>query len=78
VSKEEDQANIVAYDEVGVPITEADLVSESYSRPLDESALSLIPPYDFEGDDDDWDTVCLIESVNERRRILREKGIRNV
>jgi hypothetical protein len=68
----------IAYDDFGEPITEEDLVSESYRRPLPDSDFLLIPPDDFEGDDDDWDTHLLIESVKKRRKIERDKEKGNV
>ena len=59
------------------PITEEHLVSESYRRPPDSDHL-LIPPHDFEGDDDDWDTHVLVENVKKRRKIERDKEKGNV
>ena len=70
--------NAVAYDDFGRPITEEDLVSESYRRPLPDTDFLLIPPFDFEGDDDDWDTHVLVERVKARRKIENDKEKRDV
>jgi hypothetical protein len=66
---------VVAHDDAGQPIIEDDLVWESYCRPVAGEKLSLLPPADFEGDDDDWETHRLIESVKKHRR--RQQGKEN-
>lgn len=60
--------DIVAHDEAGRPITRADLHHESYSKPLDGMPFNLAPPFDFDGDEDDWEEQNLIKTVKERRR----------
>ena len=61
----------VAQDDEGKPITEQDLVNESYRGPLEGSTFEVIPPFDFEGDEDDWETHLLVEAVRARRRAAK-------
>jgi hypothetical protein len=66
--KKQDRSRIVARDDDGDAITSNDLNFESYQRPLDGMAFNLVPSFDFDGTDDDWDEKQLIEQVKERRR----------
>jgi hypothetical protein len=68
----------IAFDDFGLPITEGDLVAESYRPLLPDEPISLLPPDDFMGDDEDWETRCLIESVKKRRRSQQGKENGNV
>jgi len=58
----------VAHDDDGQPITEQDLMTESYQKPLQGSTTSLLPPFDFDGSEEDWAQRQLIEAVRARRR----------
>jgi hypothetical protein len=69
---------VVAHDEYGQPITERDLISESYSQIPPTMPLLLVPPFDFQGSDEDWETHCLIERVKQKRRDRQEKENGNV
>ncbi len=60
--------DIVAYDDAGVPIIDNDLQLESYREPLPGVPFSLLPPYEWEGTDDEWEEKQLIDAVKERRR----------
>lgn len=70
--KKRDRSKIVARDDDGKTITKNDLIAESYKRPLDGMPLNLMPPFDFDGTEDDWDELQLIESVKARRRLEKE------
>jgi hypothetical protein len=69
--KKRDRSRVVAHDDEGRAITSNDLNFESYQRPLDGMAFNLVPSFDFDGTDDDWDEQQLIEQVKERRRQLK-------
>ena len=73
---DEAKNTIIAHGVFGRPLTASDIYSESYQRPLDDEVFSLLVPFDFEGDDDDWETHCLAERVKRRRKADREKGER--
>jgi hypothetical protein len=60
--------DIVGYDDAGAAITDNDLLLESYREPLPGIPLSLLPPYEWEGTDDEWEEKQLIDAVKERRR----------
>ena len=62
---------IVAHDDDGQPITEQDLVAESYQKPLPGSTASLLPPFDFDGTAEDWEQQEMIEAVRTRRRAAK-------
>ena len=64
-------SSVVAHDDDGQPITEQDLVTESYRKPLRGSTASLLPPFDFDGTDEDWEQQELIEAVRARRRAAK-------
>jgi len=49
------QGSPVAQDDDGQPITDQDLMTESYQKPLQGSTASLLPPFDFDGTEDDWE-----------------------
>ena len=68
---EGEKSAVVANDDDGHPITEQDLVLESHRRPLADNPANLIPPFEFEGDEDDWEDQQLIEAVKARRRAAR-------
>ena len=68
---ESQDSPIIAQDDNGQPITEQDLVAESYRRPLPNSPANLMPPIDFEGDEEDWEEQQLIEAVQARRRAVK-------
>lgn len=65
---EPSDTDIVAHDDAGKPITRTDLHHESYSKPLDGMPLNLLPPFDSEDDEEEWEEKQLIEAVKERRR----------
>lgn len=67
----DDGDDIVAYDDAGRAITNADLVRESYRRPPEDAVANLPPPPDFKGNEDDWERRCLIEQIRARRRSTR-------
>jgi hypothetical protein len=70
-NKTRDRSRVVARDDDGNAITSNDLNFESYQRPLDGMAFNLVPSFDFDGTDDNWDEQQLIEQVKERRRRLK-------
>ena len=70
---DEEPSPTVALDDYGNPITENDLLLESYRPPLGNT-VSLVPPLDFDGDDDDWEAHQLIEGVRARRRVTKKGG----
>ena len=45
---------VIAHDD-GKPITEQDLVTESYRKPVQNGPASLIPFFAFEGTGEDWE-----------------------
>jgi hypothetical protein len=67
----DNQGSPVAHDDDGQPITEQDLVTESYQKPLQGSTASLLPPFDFDGTEEDWEQQQLIEAVRARRRAAK-------
>lgn len=69
--RKRDRSKIVARDDDGKSITMNDLNFESYQRPLDGWSFNLLPSFDFQGSDDDWNHMQLIEQVKERRRRLK-------
>jgi hypothetical protein len=71
---DEAKNTIIAQDDFGRPITASDIYSGSYQRPINDDVFSSVPPFDFEGDDDDRETHCLVERVKRRRKADREKG----
>jgi hypothetical protein len=62
---------VIAHDDDGKPITEQDLVTESYREPLPNSPADLMPSFAFEGTDEDWEQQQLIEAVRARRRAAK-------
>jgi hypothetical protein len=72
------ESKAIAFDDLGKPITEDDLVAESHQPLSLDGPVSVVPPFDFEGDDDEWETHCLIESVKRRRSNRNEKESGNV
>jgi len=58
----------VAHGDEGKPITEQDLVAESYREPLQDSPAGLVPPFGFAGTEEDWERQQLIEAARVRRR----------
>lgn len=62
-------------DDEGLPITEADIDAESYRAPLGGAVLSLLPPDDFRGNDEDWEDLQLVEAVRRRRRLWRQQSL---
>ena len=62
---------VIAHDDDGKPITEQDLVTESYREPLPNSPANLLPPFEFEGTEEDWEQQQLIEAVRARRRAAK-------
>jgi hypothetical protein len=65
------ESPIIANDDDGKPITEQDLVTESYQKPLQNSPANLMPSFDFEGTEEDWEQQQLIEAVRPRRRAAK-------
>ncbi|MBG0812315.1 integration host factor subunit alpha [Methylosinus sp. H3A] len=64
----DDGDDVVAHDDAGRAITNADLVLESYRRPPEDAVANLLPPPDFKGNEDDWERWGLIEQIRARRR----------
>ena len=65
-------SSVVAHNDDGQSITEQDLLTESYQKPLQGSSTAgLLPPFDFDGTEDDWEQQQLIEAVQARRRVAR-------
>ena len=62
---------VIAHDDDGKPITEQDLVTESYREPLPNSPANLLPSIEFEGTEEDWEQQQLIEAVRARRRAAK-------
>ena len=52
-------------------ITEQNLVTESYQKRLQNSPANLMPSFDFEGTEEDWEQQQLIEAVRARRRATK-------
>lgn len=46
-------------------------MTESYQKPLQGSTAGLLPPFDFDGTEDDWEQQQLIEAVRARRRATK-------
>ena len=62
---------VIAHDDDGKPITEQDLVTESYQKPLQNSPANLLPPFAFEGTEENWEQQQLIKAVRARRRAAK-------
>ena len=62
---------VIAHDDDGKPITEQDLVTESYRKPLQNSPANLLPSFAYEGTEEDWEQQQLIEAVRARRRAAK-------
>jgi len=65
------QGSPVAHDDDGQPITDQDLMTESYQKPLQGSTAGLLPPFDFDGTENDWEQQQFIEAVRARRRATK-------
>jgi hypothetical protein len=65
------ESPVIAHDDNGKPITEQDLVTESYQKPLQNSPANLMPSLAFEGTEEDWEQQQLIEAVRARRRAAK-------
>ena len=61
----------IAHDDDGEPITEQDLVTESYRKPLQNSPTNLMPSFAFEDTEEDREQQQLIEAVRARRRAAK-------
>jgi hypothetical protein len=65
------ESPVIAHDDDGKPITEQDLVTESYQKPLQNRPANLVPSFAFEGTEDDWEQQQLIEAVRTRRQAAK-------
>jgi len=65
------QGSPVAHDDDGQPITDQDLKTESYQKALQGSTAGLLPPFDFDGTENDWEQQQFIEAVRARRRATK-------
>jgi hypothetical protein len=73
VKKKRDRSKILAYDDAGKPITRNDVVRQSYMAHPADMPFNIVPPFDFEGTDEKWDELQMIEVVKHVRRVRDSK-----
>lgn len=68
-SRKPDTSAVVGFDDDGIPITEDQVVFESYQKPVGSSTFGLLAPFDYPGGDDQYEIDQQVENVRQRRRL---------
>lgn len=66
-----DTSPVLGHDDDGLPITENQVIFESYQKPVEGAAFNLLAPFDYPGGDEQYEIDQQVESVRQRRRLAK-------
>lgn len=67
-ARKPDTSPVLGHDDDGLPITEDQVVFESYRRPPEGTTFGLLAPFDYPGGDEQYEIDQQVEQVRLRRR----------